>query len=641
MCLTRQTIERTISRRTLAKGAGALAAALLLACPGGYVFADTRVVLLGTSGGPTWWPGSQRAGTSSALVVKDTNATDHIYLIDLGPGSAERMGEAFNSGTFTNVDGNSVQTGYSSFLKNVKALFFTHLHMDHTTDFPTLLLCGQGAGLLAYPDQEADKRLQVFGPGTRGQLDDIYPPGRTNVAATMNPTNPTPGTVDMTQYLLQAYAQTINNFTRDSGWSDFSQLLSVHDISLPPLPRADYPVDPSTGKSRNTAPWLNMDPIFIYQDAFVRVTATLANHGPVYANFAFRFDTADGSVVFSGDTGYPCTNLIQLAQGADILVHEVIDPAFIDVLFPPPLSPSTEALKYHLETAHTSIFDVGKHATAAGVKTLVLNHVVPANTAEARLQMAQQNYAGRLIVGRDLLEIDVGASPGSFYPVAADFDGDAKADPAIVRGGNWYIWLSGSAYYRVGPSSFTESDWTPLAGDFDGDRLADPAGMDATGNWYIRYSASSYLLGGSYPRGSISCVPVAGDFDGDAYADTGGLTASGGWYFWLSRYAYLRNGPCQLGGAGLTPHAADFDGDRLADPAAADGSGNWDVWLSGAGYLRVGPSPIGEIGLTAAAGDFDGDAKADTAGTDGAGAWYFWLSGSGYKMVGPVTFALP
>jgi ribonuclease BN (tRNA processing enzyme) len=580
-------------------------------------------------------------GTSSALVVQDTNSVDHIYLIDLGPGSAQQLGPAFNSGTFTNVGGNYVQVGYSSFLKNVKALFFTHLHMDHTTDLPTLLLCGQGAGLTAYPDDEADKRLQVYGPGTRGQLDDIYPFGRTNVAQVINPTNPTPGTVDMTQYLLQAYSQTINNFTRDSGWGDFSQLLSVHDIALPPLPRDDYPIDPATGQSRNTAPWPDMAPILIYQDPFVRVTATLGNHGPVYANFAYRFDTADGSVVFSGDTGYPCNNLIQLAQGADILVHEVIDTAFIDNLFPPPLSDSAAALKYHLETAHTAISNVGKHATAAGVGTLVLNHIVPANTAEARLQQAQQGYAGRLIVGSDLMEIDVGTSALSFNPVAADFDGDAKADPAIVISGNWYVWLSGMNYARTGPHSFTGSDWTPLAGDFDGDRLADPSGMDATGNWFIRFSSFGYLLGGAYPRGDSLYVPVAGDFDGDAYADTGGLNGSGNWYFWMSSYAYLCEGPYPFGGGGLMPHAGDFDGDRLADPAADNGSGNWYVWFSTAGYLQRGPYQLGSSGLAMVAADLDGDSIADTAGTNGAGTWYFWLSASGYSMVGPVTLSLP
>lgn len=641
MCFTRQTIERTTSRRALIKGVGALAAALLLTCPGGDASAKTRIVLLGTSGGPTWWPDSTRMGTASALVVKDANATDHIYLIDLGPGSAQRLGDAFNSGAYTNVGGNNVQTGYSSFLKNVKALFFTHLHMDHTTDFPTLLTCGQGAGLLAYPEAEADKRLQVFGPGTRGQLEDVYPPGRTNAAPIMNPTNPTPGTVEMTRYLFQAYAQTINNMTLDTGWSDFSKLVSVHDIPMPPLPRADYPIDASTGKSRNNAPWPDMNPIFVYQDSLVRVTATLVNHGAVYPSFAFRFDTADGSVVFSGDTGFPCTNLIQLAQGADILVHEVIDPAFINNLFPPPLSGQAQAMKYHLESSHTSISNVGQHATAAGIKTLVLNHIVPANTAAARLQEAQQGFAGRLIIGNDLMQIDVGTAVGNFNPVAADFDGDAKADPAIVMYGNWYLWLSGSGYSRLGPLAFTESGWMPLAGDFDGDRLADPSGADASGNWHTRLSALGYLLGGAYPWGASSCMPFAGDLDGDAYADTGGLDDTGNWYFWKSSYAYLRSGPYPFGGAGLTPHAADFDGDRLADPAADDGSGNWDVWFSGAGYLRVGPYPIGSTGLLAVAADFDGDSIADTAGTDGAGTWYFWLSSSGYSRIGPVTFSLP
>ncbi|MFA7160017.1 MAG: MBL fold metallo-hydrolase, partial [Kiritimatiellia bacterium] len=356
MHLANSGCSQSISKRTRAGQIGVLAA-YLLACAAGSAFASTKVVLLGTSGGPTWWPGAARMGTSSALVVREntSNATEQIYVIDLGPGASQRLGDAFNSGAYTNVGGSDVEVGYSSFLKNVKALFFTHLHMDHTTDYPALLLCGQSCGLSAYPESMAEKRLQVYGPGTRGQVEDVYPPGRTNAAAIMNPTNPTPGTVDMTRYLWQACSQSIHTFTRDSGWGDFSMLVNVHDIPFPPLPRDDYPIDPATGRSRNTAPWPDMDPIFVYQDALVRVTAALVNHGPVYPNFAFRFDTPDGSVVFTGDVGYPCTNLIRLAQGADVMVHEVIDPAFIDLLFPPPLTPAAAAMKYHLATAHTSI----------------------------------------------------------------------------------------------------------------------------------------------------------------------------------------------------------------------------------------------------------------------------------------------
>ncbi len=488
-------------------------AALLLGGVSVNALAGTKVVLLGTSGGPTWWPDSERMGTASALVVRENagNGTEHIYLIDLGPGASQRLGTAFNSGTYTNIDGNNVLKGYPSFLKNVKALFFTHLHMDHTTDFPNLLLCGQSAGMASYPDSEAHKRLQVIGPGARGQLEDVYPAGRTNAAPIINPANPTPGTADMTSYLLQAYAQTINNMTQDAGWSDFSKLLSVHEIPLPPLPRSDYPVDPATGRSLNTAPWPDMAPILVYQDALVTVRATLVNHGPVYGSFAFRFDTADGAVVFSGDTGYPCSNLVQLAQGADVLVHEVIDPAFINNLFPPPLTPATEALKYHLESSHTSIFDVGKHATAAGARTLVLNHIVPGNTPEARLQMAQQNFAGRLIAGRDLMQIEVGAPTGRLNSAVSDFDGDCMSDLALFDpgAGSWYV-RSVAGAIRVWDVTWGWPGADPVAGDYDGDGVTDLAVFDSkTGQWFIADTLGQAILwGGAW--GFPGAVPVGG-----------------------------------------------------------------------------------------------------------------------------------
>ena len=53
-------------------------------------------------------------------------------------------------------------------------------------------------------------------------------------------------------------------------------------------------------------------------------------------------------------------------------------------------------------------------------------------------------------------------------PVAADFDGDLKADPAMVdTAGNWYIWFSGSSYQMGGPIALGVSG-TPVAADFDG-----------------------------------------------------------------------------------------------------------------------------------------------------------------------------
>jgi ribonuclease BN (tRNA processing enzyme) len=395
------------SRRDFMKCAGSLAAIPLVQNIGGVTrkcYASgtqkaTELVLLGSAGGPSWWPDADQVSPSSALVVNG-----HIYLVDMGYGTLHRLHQAFNQGTFVFKPGGKVQKNYAGYMQNVKALFLTHLHMDHIADYPSLFLYGPGAGLTSYPDSETEKRLKIYGPGSRGQLEDVYPAYQDRVAPVMNPDNPTPGTKDLTESLFNGYAQTINNFTRDSGWGDFAKLANIYEIDVPPLPRSDYPLDQDTGKPLNAAPWPNMDPIFIYQDEQVSVSATLVNHGPVYPAFAFRFDTLDGSVVFSGDTGYPCNNLVRLAQGADILVHEVIDYDFIDMLFGSQ-DEANEALINHLKSAHTSIMDVGKHATSANAKTLVLNHIVPGNTPVERLGQAGRNFSGRLIVGRDLMRI--------------------------------------------------------------------------------------------------------------------------------------------------------------------------------------------------------------------------------------------
>lgn len=414
MCLVSEACRHAISRREFLRQAGTLAAAPIVMGAGAGAHAapapvaaplnlagdaHTKLVLLGTAGGPTWWPrnpsgagGPERASASSALVVGDA-----MYIVDLGQGSAHRLAQAFNVGTF-NADG--VQAGYQTYLSNLKAIFFTHLHMDHTTDYPSILLCGYGAGIGKSPDpNEPAIPVQVYGPGNRGQLEkDIY---KLRVPV-VNPRNPTPGTVEMTDYLWQAHAQTINDFTRDDGWPDFTQLFDVHDIVLPRhLPGF---------KSPNKTPCVPMAPFEIFRDGNVVVRAILVDHHQVFPSYAFRFDTADGSVVFSGDTG-PDTqgNLQRLAAGADILVHEVIDPAWITATFGPPNTwdEATEALVTHLETAHTLIGDVGSVAQDAGVDKLVLSHIVPGNAPLAHLH-GVTGFSGPLIIGEDLMQIPVG-----------------------------------------------------------------------------------------------------------------------------------------------------------------------------------------------------------------------------------------
>ncbi len=423
MCLIREAINFSISRRKFLEGVGAsLAAAPLLTGLGGRALPasspsvitgpgaanfNTRLILLGTAGGPNWWPDSNRVSASSALVVGDT-----IYLIDLGHGATHRLAEAFNSGVFVNMPGGKVELGGPTFLQNVKALFFTHLHMDHTADYPSLLLIGYGAGLYTVPDPTdptGTKKipLEVYGPGNRGQLEAnvLKPYGIPDPkvvytdSATPTSVTPTPGTEQMTNILWQAFAQTINDFTYDDAYPDFTEMVVPNDITLP------FTVsDPNS----NTCP--AMSPFQIYDDSNVAVWATLVDHHQVFPSFAFRFDTDDGSVVFSGDTG-PNTagNLQLLAKGADILVHEVIDEAWIDLTFGQ-VEPGTPgyALKTHLETAHTAIQAVGNVAELANVTALVLNHIVPGNTPIARLLQARRHFSGELIIGEDLMQIGVG-----------------------------------------------------------------------------------------------------------------------------------------------------------------------------------------------------------------------------------------
>jgi ribonuclease BN (tRNA processing enzyme) len=139
------------------------------------------------------------------------------------------------------------------------------------------------------------------------------------------------------------------------------------------------------------------------------VTATLVNHAPVFPALAYRFDTPTGSVVFSGDTG-PCDNLVRLADGADVLVHEVFDVEHWAVRMPSS-EPNRDALIAQLERAHTSVADVGAIAERAGVGTLVLSHLVPCEgrTTDEWESLVQPCFpSGKVVCAVDLDEFAIG-----------------------------------------------------------------------------------------------------------------------------------------------------------------------------------------------------------------------------------------
>ena len=142
----------------------------------------------------------------------------------------------------------------------------------------------------------------------------------------------------------------------------------------------------------------------VMQDANVRVTAALVDHPPLVPSFAYRFDCPDRSIVISGDTR-PSEGLVALAKGADVLVHEVMFLPAIEALIAS--EPNAKTLREHLLASHTSAADVGKVATRAGVKTLVLSHFVPGGfpfiTDDQWRDAVRPHFGGEIIVGRDLM----------------------------------------------------------------------------------------------------------------------------------------------------------------------------------------------------------------------------------------------
>lgn len=200
----------------------------------------TNIVLLGT-GTPNADP--ERSGPSVAIVVNNKS-----YLIDCGPGIVRRAAKASQSG----IDGLKVE--------NLKTLFITHLHSDHTAGYPDLIFTPWVLG--------RDKPLDVYGPEGIGE---------------------------MTKHILKAYRQDIE----------------VRLDGLEPVNNTGYKV--------NTH---DIKPGVIYKDSKVTVEAFAVKHGFWPEAYGFVFNTPDRKIVISGDT-VPSENLVAKCENCDVLIHEV------------------------------------------------------------------------------------------------------------------------------------------------------------------------------------------------------------------------------------------------------------------------------------------------------------------------------
>jgi ribonuclease BN (tRNA processing enzyme) len=234
----------------------------------------------------------------------------------------------------------------------VTATFITHLHSDHTLGYPDLIFTSWVMRRRA--------PLQVYGPH---------------------------GLQNMTDHILAAWAEDIN--VRTEGLEHETPggyAVNVHEIAKNVSATHETTVTPAS--------------IVVYDSLGVRVIAIPVLHGIWKEAYGYRFDTPDRSVVISGDTRY-CEELMNASMGVDVLVHEV----YSSVSVKPEDRPGGGDWPEYMREFHTSDVELGKLASIAQPKLLVLTHLGRfAVEKELKEGIRKGGFEGMVVVGKDLGE---------------------------------------------------------------------------------------------------------------------------------------------------------------------------------------------------------------------------------------------
>ena len=268
-------------------------------------------------------PDPERAGPATAIVVNGTP-----YLIDFGAGVIRRATAAYEQG----IDA----LGYAAV--NVKTVFLTHLHSDHTIGYPDLIFTPWVMG--------RHEPLSVYGPR---------------------------GLKAMTESIIKAWQIDID--ARTSGLNRHNPTgykVKVHEIM----------------------------PGVIYRDHNVTVTAFSARHEEMVDSFGYRFETSDRSIVISGDTA-PTQMLIDHSRGCDVLIHEAYSMlAYRNASRPSPEfrrrhHTSSVELAEIANTVKPGLL-VTYHRSHVGEESS------SARQADVLIEELSREYKGRVVAARDL-----------------------------------------------------------------------------------------------------------------------------------------------------------------------------------------------------------------------------------------------
>jgi ribonuclease BN (tRNA processing enzyme) len=242
-------------------------------------------------------------------------------------------------------------------VRDLGTIFLTHLHDDHMAGLGTLMSVAW--------DNQRTQPINVYGP---------------------------PRTEDLVKAAVQYFGISAEIRIADGGRSvPIDQVFFGHDAR----------------------------PGLVYQDAKVKVTAAETTHfefhtgaaAGKYKSYAYRFETSDRVVVFTGDTG-PNDALTNLAKDADLLISEansveermqlLIRSGQWQVM-----TPAEQAgIKRQMAQGHLSTDDVGKLAAQTRVKTVVLTHLTakPDDDYASWANEVKKHFSGQVLIAKDLME---------------------------------------------------------------------------------------------------------------------------------------------------------------------------------------------------------------------------------------------
>ena len=309
-----------------------------------------EVILTGTQGGPPAINGQAGAGTLVRYGSVENQCNDVLLQFDVGRGTTQRLS----------------QRGVTP--NDLDAVFLTHIHSDHNEGLIDLMqlrwhYLGGPLDLICGEDAEIDGRV----------------------------------------ISCRAFAEHIGGANIESG--EIAQRISENKRRHQGGPSGLFvlqAVEPTSPESTGEVVWSSGD---------VAVKAVTTTH--IAGSLAFRVETPAGSVVIGGDAGNSKSTLPRetstsesveaMVQGADILVHSAIHPAFA-----PGAGSSFASLAY---LRQSTVADLGTLSQRAGVKHLVLTHLIPALNTD---------YHGSVKIPGGPLE------PGDFERIARDsgFDGE-------------------------------------------------------------------------------------------------------------------------------------------------------------------------------------------------------------------------